>query len=135
MSQVSEDTIETPYGWVIMAASLLIITMAVATNYLVVVGIKPMAEDLDWPRWVTSSAYSCMAIGSGVGGILVGLWADKRGIASALALAGGLHQHWHHPDQPDEQPGGDAGHLLCLFGDVWQWRGFFTADCQCYQVV
>jgi MFS family permease len=88
MSQDSKDSIETPYGWVIMAASLLIITMAVATNYLVVVGIKPMAEDLDWPRWVTSAAYSSMAIGSGVGGILVGLWADKRGIASALALAG-----------------------------------------------
>ena len=87
MQQPDDDSIETPFGWVIMVASLLIITMAVATNYLVVVGIKPMAESMDWPRWVTSSAYSCMAIGSGIGGILVGLWADKRGIASSLAMA------------------------------------------------
>ncbi len=88
MSQQQQDSIETPYGWVILAASLVVITAAVASNYLVVIGIKPMAEAMGWPRWVTSSAYSVMALGSGVGGIFVGLWADKRGIGTPLALAG-----------------------------------------------
>jgi len=82
------DSIETPYGWVILAASLAVITAAVASNYLVVIGIKPMAEAMGWPRWVTSSAYSVMALGSGIGGIFVGLWADKRGIGLPLVVAG-----------------------------------------------
>ncbi|MCA8926956.1 MAG: MFS transporter [Alphaproteobacteria bacterium] len=88
MTQKHEDSIETPYGWVIMGASLLIITMAVASNYLVVVGLKPMADAMDWPRWVTSSAYSVIALGSGTGGILIGLYADKRGIWLPVMLAG-----------------------------------------------
>ena len=88
MSSKHHDTIETPYGWVILAASLAVITAAVASNYLVVIGIKPMAEEMGWPRWVTSSAYSVMAIGSGIGGIMIGLYADKRGIGKPLALAG-----------------------------------------------
>ena len=88
MSQPRSDSVETPYGWVILAASLVVITAAVASNYLVVIGIKPMAEAMGWPRWVTSSAYSVMAIGSGIGGIFVGLWADKRGIGLPLVLAG-----------------------------------------------
>ncbi len=87
MPRTQEDSIEQPFGWVIVAASLAIITMAVATNYLIVVGIKPMAENMDWPRWVTSSAYSALTIGSGVGGIMIGLWTDKRGIGGPLALA------------------------------------------------
>jgi len=87
MSRPTADSIEQPFGWVIVAASLAMITMAVATNYLIVVGIKPMAESMDWPRWVTSSAYSALTIGSGVGGILIGLWTDNRGIGGPLALA------------------------------------------------
>lgn len=88
MAQHGHDSVETPFGWVILAASLAVITAAVASNYLVVIGIKPMAEAMGWPRWVTSSAYSAMAIGSGIGGIFVGIYADKRGIALPLAIAG-----------------------------------------------
>ncbi|HKK31836.1 MAG TPA: MFS transporter [Alphaproteobacteria bacterium] len=88
MAPSQQDSIETPYGWVILAASLAVITAAVATNYLIIVGIKPMAESMDWPRWVTSSAYSVVAIGSGIGGIFVGLWSDKRGIGWPLVMAG-----------------------------------------------
>ena len=39
MPQTREDSIETPYGWMILAASLAVITAAVASNYLVVIGI------------------------------------------------------------------------------------------------
>jgi MFS family permease len=90
MSQpyAAQSSIETPYGWVILATSLFVITAAVASNYLVIVGIKPMAESMDWPRWVTSSAYATMALGSGVGGVIVGLWADKRGLGLPLTVAG-----------------------------------------------
>jgi MFS family permease len=88
MARSHHGSVETRYGWVILAASLVVITAAVACNYLVVVGIKPMAESMGWPRWVTSSAYSVLALGSGVGGILVGLWADKRGVGTPIAIAG-----------------------------------------------
>ena len=88
MDRKRDDSIESPYGWVIMAVSLLIVTLAVASNYLAVVGIKPMADAMGWPRWVTSSTYSVIAIGSGIGGILVGLYADKRGIWLPVLTAG-----------------------------------------------
>lgn len=88
MDRDRDDSMETPYGWVIMTVSLLIVTLAVASNYLAVVGIKPMADSMGWPRWVTSSAYSVIALGSGVGGILVGLYADKRGIWLPVLIAG-----------------------------------------------
>ncbi len=88
MEQDHGASLETPYGWVVMIVSLLIIAVVVASNYLIVVGIKPIADTMGWPRWVTSSAYSVIAMGSGVGGVMIGMFADKRGIWPPVAFAG-----------------------------------------------
>jgi len=63
-----------------MTASLVTITMVIASNYLTVVGVKPMAAVMGRDRWVTSAAYSSTMLGFSFGGIPVGVYADKRGI-------------------------------------------------------
>jgi MFS family permease len=48
------------------------------------VALKPIAADLDVPRAVPSIAYSLLMLGSGIGGIAMGLWLDKRGIVEPV---------------------------------------------------
>ena len=92
---VREDSVETPYGWVVLAASLIFATVSFGTAYSIVVSLKPIAAEFGWPRWVPSMAYTLLALGSGVGGIFMSLWADKRGVwepavLGALAVGAGM---------------------------------------------
>jgi MFS family permease len=73
-------SIEIPYGWVIIIASLLLNTIALGAPNILFVALKPIAADLGTQRWVPSMAYSFMMIGAGIGGIVMGLWMDRRGI-------------------------------------------------------
>ena len=75
-----KDSIEVSYGWVIVFASLAIHTIALGAPILIFVALKPIAADFDWPRSVPSMAYSLMMIGTGVGGIAMGWWMDRRGV-------------------------------------------------------
>jgi MFS family permease len=54
--------------------------MAYGSSHLIIVSLKPMADLYGWPRWIPSLAYSALMIGAGVGGIFMGLWADKTNI-------------------------------------------------------
>ena len=80
MSISKAGSIETPYGWWVAIASTLMITVAFGSTYLVVVGLKPIAADFGWPRQVPSAGYSAALFGAGVGGILMGLWSDRKGM-------------------------------------------------------
>jgi MFS family permease len=82
MSRTSDrgQSVETPYGWVVVAASLCYLIMAYGSSHLIIVSLKPMADLYGWPRWIPSLAYSALMIGAGVGGIFMGLWADKTSI-------------------------------------------------------
>jgi MFS family permease len=82
--QNSSRSVEVPYGWVIIAISLLIHTIALAAPTILFVALKPIAADFDWPRAVPSLAYSLLMIGSGFGGVAMGWWMDKRGIMSPV---------------------------------------------------
>ena len=73
-------SIEIPYGWVIIVASLLLNTIALGAPNILFVALKPIAADLGEQRWVPSLAYSFMMIGAGVGGVFMGLWMDRKGI-------------------------------------------------------
>jgi len=75
-----EDSVETSYGWVIVFASLSLHTIALGAPNVLFVALKPIAADFGSLRSVPSFAYSLLMIGSGVGGIAMGLWMDKRGI-------------------------------------------------------
>ena len=74
------DSIEIWYGWVVVAASLMIGTIAMAAPNILFVSLKPIAADFGWPRAGPSMAFSLLMIGSGVGGIAMGWWTDKRGV-------------------------------------------------------
>ena len=89
MSDPAADSIETPYGWVIAAASHLLIATAIGVSYLVVVSLKPIAAEFDWPRSIPSLAYALMMMGAGVGGIVMGYWSDRRGMGG-VSLVGAL---------------------------------------------
>lgn len=82
-------SVETPYGWVVVVASLLLMATGFGGSYLVVVGLKPIAAEFDWPRQIPSLAYSLVMLGAGIGGILMGLWADRRGMGGP-ALVGAV---------------------------------------------
>ena len=79
-----DKSIETSYGWMIIAVSLTIHTIALAAPTILFVALKPIAAEFDWPRAVPSLAYSLLMIGSGVGGVAMGWWMDKRGVMSPV---------------------------------------------------
>jgi MFS family permease len=78
-----------PAFWWVAVASLLIIFIGWGAPYVVAVALKPMAADLGAERSVPSLASALAYIGSGVGGIAMGWWADRAG-AMWPALFGSL---------------------------------------------
>ena len=80
MNSYPKESIETPYGWVVIFCSLILNTIGLGAPNILFVSLKPIAADLDTLRWVPSFAYSLMMLGAGVGGILMGLWMDRKGI-------------------------------------------------------
>jgi MFS family permease len=80
------DSVETAYGWVVVVASNLLVATAIGASYLIVVSLKPIAAEFDWPRSIPSLAYSMLMLGAGFGGIVMGLWSDKRGMGGVSLL-------------------------------------------------
>ena len=74
------ESIEVWYGWVIIGASIALGTIAQAAPNILFVSLKDNASDFGWPRAGPSMAFSLLMMGSGVGGIAMGLWMDKRGV-------------------------------------------------------
>jgi len=92
----SDASIETAYGWAVVVASVLLMTVGTAGFYITVVALKPIAAEFGWPRWVPSAAYSVSLLGTGLGGIWMGKWSDRIGmmwptIAGALAIVLGSY--------------------------------------------
>lgn len=83
-SEDSEDSIEVPYGWVIVIASLALHSISLGASYMLFVALKPIAADLGSLRTVPSFAYSLLMVGTGVGGIAMGWWMDKRGVVQPV---------------------------------------------------
>lgn len=81
------SSVEQPYGWVVVAASFLMISTAMGANYLAIVGLTPVAAEFGWPRWIPSLAYSAIVLGAGLGGVAIGWWGDRRGLAIPLFLS------------------------------------------------
>lgn len=79
-------SIETRFGWIVVVASLAFICVAFGPSYLLVVSLKPMSAEFGWPRWVPSLAYAFLLLGTGLGGIVMGLWADRAGLGKPILL-------------------------------------------------
>ena len=89
-----DDSIEVRYGWVVLAASLAIHSIGLGAPTILFVTLKPIAADLGTARAVPSMAYSLLMIGTGIGGLFMGWWMDKKGIVQpvmfgAVMLAAG----------------------------------------------
>jgi len=90
MSNPAADSVETPYGWVIAGASHLLVATAIGVSYLIVVSLKPIAAEFDWPRSIPSAAYAVMMLFAGFGGILMGYWSDRRGVGGVSLLGAAM---------------------------------------------
>lgn len=77
---------ETGYGWVVVVASHLLVATAIGSSYLIIVSLKPIAAEFDWPRSIPSLAYSMLMTGAGIGGIVMGYWSDRRGMGGVSLL-------------------------------------------------
>ena len=84
MSAMRPQSVEVPYGWVVITASLLLHSIGLGAPNILFVALKPIAADLGTERWVPSMAYSLMMLGAGAGGIAMGLWMDRRGILQPI---------------------------------------------------
>ena len=80
MNRSASDSVETRYGWAVVAASLALTSVAFGASFLIVIALKPVAAEFGWPRWVPSLAYSATLLGSGIGGVMMGYWADRVGV-------------------------------------------------------
>jgi len=85
----AQESIERPYGWVVVVGSLLLMTVGAGGYYVVIVGLKLVAQDFGGLRWVPSMAYSMTVFGMGLGGIFIGRWSDRVGVGTP-ALLGSL---------------------------------------------
>ena len=74
--------------WVLIASVGLLLVGGGAT-FVVVVGLKPIAQEFGWPRSVPSLAFSLQFIGAGLGGITMGHLLDRIGMGKP-ALLGAL---------------------------------------------
>ena len=84
MLQDRSASVEVRYGWVIVWASLILNSIALGAPTLLFVALKPIAADLGGERWVPSFAYSLLMVGTGIGGIAMGWWMDRRGILQPI---------------------------------------------------
>lgn len=80
MSTAQRPSIETRFGWVVVLACHVMVVVAFGVSYMMVIGIKPVATEFGWPRWVPSLGYASVMLGSGIGGIAMGAWSDRRGM-------------------------------------------------------
>ncbi len=86
MTVRAEESIETPFGWVVVVASTLLVATAIGSTYLIIVSLKPIAAEFDWPRSIPSLAYSLVMLGAGIGGIVMGFWSDRHGMGGVSLL-------------------------------------------------
>lgn len=98
-------SVERPYGWLVVIASMAMVSMAFGAMYLIVVGMVPVSQEMGWPRSVPSLANGLNWAGAGLGGVLMGWFADRHGagrsaiigafsLAAGCVLAGTMQGEW-----------------------------------------
>ena len=73
----------------VLIASVALLLIGGGATFVVVVGLKPIAQEFGWPRSVPSLAFSLQFIGAGLGGITMGHLLDRIGMGKP-ALLGAL---------------------------------------------
>ena len=89
----------------VLVVSTYLVMVASGGMYLLVVSLKQVAGDFDWPRAVPSLAYGLFFAGTGLGGIVMGYWFDRSGpgpvtlfgmamMGAGAVLASGIDSEW-----------------------------------------
>jgi MFS family permease len=84
----SEQDIESPYAWLRLAVSLLLMTIGGSGMYSMTVILPAIQQEFGIDRGNASLPYTLTMIGFGLGGILMGRLADRFGVLVPLALGG-----------------------------------------------
>lgn len=74
----------------VLVASLLFILVGTGSIYFIVVALKPISTEFGWSRTVPSIAYALSYFGAGIGGVFMGWWLDRRGMAMPAFLGGSM---------------------------------------------
>ena len=75
---------------VVLIASLLFILVGTGSIYFIVVALKEIAAEFAWPRTVPSTAYALQYLGTGIGGIFMGWYFDRRGMEIPAFVGGSM---------------------------------------------
>lgn len=67
--------------YAVLVASLVFMLIGSGSIYFLVVALKLITAEFDWPRAVPSTAYAMQYLGGGFGGIFMGYCLDKFGMA------------------------------------------------------
>jgi MFS family permease len=82
----SRDEIESPYAWLRLAVSLLLMTIGGSGMYSITVVLPRIQEDFGVARGDASLPYTLTMIGFGIGGVLMGRLADRFGVMAPVML-------------------------------------------------
>ena len=82
----TEKDIESPYAWMRLAASLLLMTIGGSGMYAVTVVLPRIQEEFGVARADASLPYTLTMIGFGLGGILMGRLADRFGVLVPVGI-------------------------------------------------
>jgi len=77
------------YGWVVLAAAFVIITMAVGTLFSLAVFLKPLEDSVGWARSSVSAIALLNWIAMGLGSFVAGYLSDRLG-TRPVVLGGGV---------------------------------------------
>ena len=84
--QSTAADIESPYAWLRLAVSLMLMTIGGSGMYSVTVVLPRIQADFGIDRADASLPYTLTMIGFGVGGILMGRLADRFGVLVPVAI-------------------------------------------------
>src|ERR1700732_2310508 len=79
-SRQRDATVEGRGAGVAASVSVVLLSISYGSPLLIVIGLKPIAADLDTQRQVISLAAALAWVGTGLGGIFMGLVADRIGV-------------------------------------------------------
>jgi MFS family permease len=80
--------IDSGEAWRIATVALLILSISFGAPYITVVALKTIAADLGGERSIPSGANALAWLGTGVGGLLMGLLAERIGTRTTVAFGG-----------------------------------------------
>jgi MFS family permease len=78
------------YGWVVLAAAFVIITLSIGTLFTLGVFLKPIEDSMGWSRSSIGAIGFLNWLVMGSGGILAGYLSDRLGTRAVVLVGGGL---------------------------------------------